>query len=146
MQRLLRASGLVSAADQSACSAAPRDSEFDHAGLPITIGVPAGRSATAPGFTFSYAPPVVSSVLALSGALISNGGAAGVATTGQNVTILGNGFGSPALGNATVIFAGDFTLGLPLIISQSDGTLVVSARIGIPLTLLALCPLQCLLG
>ena len=109
--------------DEHACGLAP--SLLLLAGLPITIGVPSGRSGTVPGFTFSYAAPVVVAALTDGSALVGNGGPTGLSTVGQTVTVAGSGFGAPALGNATVVFAGAFTAGLPAILSQADGALQV---------------------
>ena len=97
-------------------------------GLFITIGVPSGRSATAPGFTFSYAAPVVSAALAADGTKITNGGLLGVSTVGQTVSVVGSGFGSPAVGNITVVFSGTYTVGLPVVLAQADGQLQVRRR------------------
>lgn len=78
-----------------------------------------------PGFTFSYAAPVVAAALGNGSAPIGNGGPTGLSTVGQTVTVAGSGFGTPALGNATVVFAGAYTAGLPAILSQADGALLV---------------------
>jgi hypothetical protein len=106
--------------------------------LPITIGVPSGRSAASQSFTFSYAPPLIVAIVNTTGATLTNGGANGVPTVGGTVVLSGSSFGTPALGTASATILGKFVSGVVPVVSQTQSEIAIAMPpgIGVNITLL----------